>query len=333
MEARNLKDNLRIVSHLNMSRIINLLKLYVSYKLSNLTGKAIVWGFPFALDYEPTTACNLRCPECPSGLRNFTRPTGMLAYNNFQQTINQVNKHCFYLMFYFQGEPFLNPSFLDMVSYAKTHNLYVATSTNAHFIDTNKAEQIIASGIDRLIISIDGLGQDTYQKYRVGGDYKKVIAGTKNIVNAKKLSKRGPHIIWQFIVFRHNEHQIKEVKALGKRLGVDEVRIKSAQLYNPDEKADWMPKNKKYSRYANSKAKLPNQCWRLWHASVVTWDGKVLPCCYDKDAQHTMGHLSNFGFKDIWTGKFYRAFRTSIKENRSQHEICRNCGEGQKVWR
>ena len=337
MEARSIKDNINVLRHLNWSRSINIIKVYSSYLLSSIIKRPIHWGIPFSIDFEPTTSCNLRCPECPSGLRKFSRPTGMLEMNRFKKTVDEISKHSFYLMFYFQGEPFLNSNFLEMVTYAKSKNLYVATSTNAHYLTEEKSEEVIASGLDRLIISIDGIDQEAYGKYRIGGHLEKVLEGTKRIVEAKRKQQKGPHIIWQFIVFKHNEHQINDVKDLGKELGVDEVRIKSAQIYEPETKQDWIPDNKGYSRYGKDgtidDTNVPNKCWRLWHTSVFTWDGKVLPCCYDKDADNQMGNLKDLSFKDVWSGKAYKDFRKSILKDRKQNEICRNCGEGMKVWR
>ena len=302
--------------------------------LSSITGKAVHWGVPFSLDFEPTTSCNLGCPECPSGLKKFSRPKGMLDPIFFNQIISQVKGEVFYLMFYFQGEPYLNKNFLEMVNLAKKFKMYVATSTNAHFITEDIANRTVLSGLDRMIISIDGIGQASYEKYRVFGDYSKVISGTKKMVEAKRKLGKGPHLIWQFIVFKHNEHQIEDVKKLGKELGVNEVRIKSAQIYNPEDKKDWIPENLNYSRYPIKEDQIRNSCWRVWHTSVITWDGRVLPCCYDKDAQNQYGKISSSSsWLDIIKSSKAVHFRSELKKNRKSKEICRNCGEGLKVWR
>ncbi|WP_163363969.1 radical SAM protein, partial [Klebsiella aerogenes] len=92
-----------------------------------------------------------------------TRPTGMLQKNFFEQTIDDIYKEILYLIFYFQGEPYLNPDFLDMVAYAHKKGIYTATSTNAHYLTDEKAKKTVESGLDRLIISIDGTTQDVYE--------------------------------------------------------------------------------------------------------------------------------------------------------------------------
>ena len=99
----------------------------------------------------------------------------MLQQNFFKDTIDQLHKDLWYLVFYFQGEPYLNPSFLDMVKYASQKKVYTATSTNAHYLNDENAKRTIESGLDRLIISIDGTTQEVYQQYRVGGQLHKVI--------------------------------------------------------------------------------------------------------------------------------------------------------------
>ena len=94
----------------------------------------------------------------------------MLQKDFFSETIDQLHKELFYLVFYFQGEPYLNPGFLDMVKYAASKKIYTATSTNAHYLTDENAKRTVESGLDRLIISIDGTTQETYQQYRVGGN-------------------------------------------------------------------------------------------------------------------------------------------------------------------
>src|SRR5204862_4056083 len=120
----NFNDSINLLWKLTPRRVWNATKVWSSYQCSKLLKKPIQWGYPVSISFEPTTSCNLRCPECPSGLRAFTRPTGMLQKGFFSQTIDQLYKDLFYLVFYFQGEPFLNPDFLDMVKYASQKNIY-----------------------------------------------------------------------------------------------------------------------------------------------------------------------------------------------------------------
>lgn len=334
------KDTFNILNHLSARRVWNLFALKSSFYISRISKKAVLWGSPTSLSIEPTTACNLGCPECPSGLKQFTRPTGKLNLDLHQKMLGQVSKSVFYINYYFQGEPFLHPDFLELIRQAKKHKIYTATSTNAHFIDQKKAEEIIDSGLDRLIISIDGLTQETYQNYRVHGKLEKVIEATKHLIETKKQKNSPtPHLIFQFLAVKPNEHEIPAVFSLGKEMGIDEVRIKTAQLYDYKNGNSLMPENEDYSRYKlqsdgtyKLKYKTGNHCWRMWSGSVLTWDGKVVPCCFDKDAKHVLGSLENADFNSIWNDKKYRAFRQAVLTGRNQIEICQNCSEGTKVW-
>ncbi|WP_019990511.1 SPASM domain-containing protein [Rudanella lutea] len=336
----NLRDGLNFVSKLTPRRVANALKVLASYYRSRQTGRAEAWGLPMSISFEPTTSCNLRCPECPSGLRSFTRPTGMLGEELYKRTIDELHETLLYLIFYFQGEPYLHPQFLELVRYAADRNIYTATSTNAHYLTEANARKTVESGLDRLIISIDGTTQEVYQQYRVGGKLQKVIEGTRQIVRWKKeLKSRTPHIVFQFLVVRPNEHQIAEVRQLARELGVDEVALKTAQIYDYEHGNELIPTLDQYSRYAPQpdgtyriKSGMDNHCWKMWHSCVITWDGLVVPCCFDKDAHHRLGDLQQQSFRALWQGPAYADFRQTLLRSRSEIEMCKNCTEGTKVW-
>ena len=337
----NWNDSVNLLSKLTFRRLWNAAMVYGSYQVSRFTGKPIQWGMPISVSFEPTTSCNLRCPECPSGLRAFTRPTGMLNNDFFSRTINDLHKELLYLIFYFQGEPYLNPDFLKMVQFAHQKGIYTATSTNAHYLTDEKARETVESGLDRLIISIDGTTQDVYEQYRVGGQLNKVLEGTQRIVYwKKKLKSRTPFIFFQFLVVKPNEHQLDDIRKIGKEIGVDQVRFKTAQVYDyENDPHHLIPTIDKYSRYKQDaagkrqvKSGLRNQCWKLWHANVITWDGLVVPCCFDKDATHRLGNLQTQSFREIWQSEAYRDFRNQLTNGRKNIDICSNCSEGLKVW-
>jgi len=335
-----LRDTINFLSKLSARRVFNAASVMASYYLSRLLGRPVQWGLPFTISIEPTTACNLRCPECPSGLRSFTRPTGNLREDFFRNTIDDLYQHLLYLIFYFQGEPYINPQFLDMVQYAHDKGIYTITSTNGHFLNKENARKTIQSGLDRLIISVDGTDQKTYENYRKGGKLEMVLEGARNVVEMKKaMNASTPHIIFQFLVVRPNEHQIPEIFELAESIGVDEVKLKTAQVYDYKNGNPLIPLNQRYARYAKQqdgtyrvKNKLLNHCWKLWHSCVITWDGLVVPCCFDKDASHRLGDLKEEAFPEIWQGHGYHQFREQLFRGRDQIDICTNCTEGCKVW-
>jgi radical SAM protein with 4Fe4S-binding SPASM domain len=211
-----------------------------------------------------------------------------------------------------------------------THNV---VSTNGHFLSEENSEEIIRSGLNKLIISIDGLDQETYSSYRVNGSVNRVIDGLKNVTRAKKRHNSSLKIEIQFLVNKFNEHQIQKVRELAKRVHAS-LSLKSMQIINKKDIASWMPSDRRFRRYKIKegeyaiKNSLPARCARLWFNPVITWDGKVVPCCFDKNAEHIMGDLNQDSFGEIWNGTKYRIFRKSIFSGRSMIEMCRNCTSG-----
>lgn len=333
-------DSLRFIRKMTIRRGWNFGLVLSSYFLTRWTGRAIQWGVPATISIEPTTACNLRCPECPSGLRQFSRPTGNLKADFFRKTIDELHRELFYLIFYFQGEPYINPNFLEMVEYANEKGIFTTTSTNGHFLNDENARRTVESGLDRLIISVDGTSQGTYESYRIGGKLETVLQGAKNVVKwKKKLGKSHPHLIFQFLVVRPNEHEIPEIYRLAKEIGINEVKLKTAQVYDFENGNALIPTIEKYARYRENgdgtwaiKSALANHCWKLWHSCVITWDGLVVPCCFDKDATHRLGDLKKQTFKDLWRGAEYQKFRRQLLGGRDKIDICTNCTEGCTVF-
>lgn len=317
------------------ARLLNFFKLHFSYRLSLLRFKPKLWGFPWAVSIEPTTACNLKCPECPSGSGNLNRPSGNLSQRNYEEIIKKIPRQTSYLTLYFQGEPYLNKHFFDMVKFAKQQRMFVATSTNGHFLNEGQAAKTIASGLNKLIISLDGADAETYLHYRRGGEFEKVISGIKQLVDKRnKMKSLLPLIVIQFLVFKQNEHQIKNIEQLARELGADVLELKTAQHYDFEDGNEFMTSIKKYSRYRKNKdgkyiakSKLRNRCLRLWTSCVITWDGSVVPCCYDKDARYCFGNILQLGFKNIWKGEAAQKFREKLWKSRKTIGICSNCHE------
>jgi len=298
-------------------------------------------ALPMSLSFEPTTSCNLRCPECPSGLRSFTRPTGMADGKLLVPLLEELKSGLVYVNLYFQGEPTLNPAFESLVAACKSHRLYTSTSTNGHYLTPERANSIVTAGLDRLIISIDGTTQEAYSAYRVGGKLSKVLEGTQHVLEARRMAgKRTPHVVWQFLAVGPNEHQVPEIHQLAKELGVDEVDIKTAQIDAPADGHPLLTKSPALRRYDRDPSTgtwhlrnaLENACWRMWQGCVVTWDGQVVPCCFDKDAHHSMGNVGDLSFATIWNSPAYVQFRSQLFNDRGAIDMCRNCSEGTQVF-
>ncbi|MCO6495969.1 MAG: SPASM domain-containing protein [Bacteroidetes bacterium] len=333
-------DAFQFLKVLNRQRIRNAIGLFRSYKQAKKKVPKEVKYFPAALNIEPTTSCNLRCPQCPSGLRAFTRPTGMMHLELAEKLIEELAPNLMFLTLYFQGEPYLNKDFNKMVSLAADKKIYTITSSNGHFFKNKElAEEVVNSGLNRLIISIDGVTQESYAHYRIGGQLEKALEGTREIMEAKKrLKSTTPYVVWQFIVFKHNQHELPAIKKLSKEYQVDGLQIKTAQVYDYETGDDWIPDDTSMSRYKKIDGKfvfknsLLNHCWKMWHSAVVTWDGGVVPCCFDKDGKHNFGNVNEHSFTEIWQGPKYMGFRQKLFMGRKEIDICKNCSEGTKVF-
>lgn len=309
-----------------------------SFILSRITRKPIVWGLPISYSIEPTNHCNLKCPECPSGLGSLTRPIGLLKQDEFKNWIDQIKSTGFYVQLFFQGEPFINKQLPQMIKYAQENKVYISISTNGHFINQSNVDFVLDNAPDKLIYSVDGLDEESYQNYRVGGTFKQADEGLRTLIkrkNERRLKK--PFVEFQFIVMKQNEHQLDEVLNYGKEAGVDKVVFKTMQISNYENAVKFLPSNKKYSRYTvengsyKIKNKMKNHCFALWRTSVLTWDGKVVPCCFDKDAEYNLGSLNGKSFQQIWKSDEYNQFRQRVLDSRKSINICTNCTEGLKI--
>jgi len=329
---------INLLKYFSVKRFYNAVKILTSFTLSRIIRKPIVWGMPISFSIEPTNHCNLKCPECPSGLGALTRPLGLLRSDDFKNWIDQIKDTGFYVQLFFQGEPYINKNLPEMIKYAQQYKIYVSISTNGHFINANNIDKILEAAPDKLIYSVDGLDEETYQNYRVGGTFAQVDSALRNLVKRKRqLKLKKPFIEFQFIVMKQNEHLLEKVKTYCKEVGVDKLVFKTMQISSYENALKFLPTNKKYRRYIiddNSfriKAEVKNHCFALWRTAVITWDGKVVPCCFDKDADFTMGILNGKSFYEIWNSENYNKFRKSILTDRKQNKMCTNCTEGLKI--
>jgi radical SAM protein with 4Fe4S-binding SPASM domain len=259
----------------------------------------------------------------------------MLDSLQYKTMIGLLGDYLTYLHLYFQGEPYLHPQFLELVEAADQKRIFTATSTNAHYLNAENVDKTLNSGLKQLIVSVDGITQEVYEKYRIGGNLQKVTDGIRLLTQTRK--ERGlkfPRIVLQFLVTGKNEHQIPDLYKWASQLGVDEIQLKTTQIYNFENGSELIPQEEKYSRYQRIgedkwklKKNIVNKCWRMWQGTVITWDGKMVPCCFDKDASNVMGKLDENDPKVIWKNSSYQLFRKQLLRDRTEIEMCRNCTE------
>ena len=329
---------INLLKYFTVRRAVNTVKIVSSFHLSRILRKPIVWGMPISYSIEPTNHCNLQCPECPSGLGTLTRPLGLLKTDDFKKLIDEISNTGFYIQLFFQGEPYINKNLSEMIKYSQSKKVYVSISTNGHFVNEKNVDLVLDNAPDKLIFSVDGLDEESYQMYRVGGTFEQADKGLRSLINRKK--ERGlkkPFVEFQFIVMKQNEHQMDDVRKYCKEVGVDKLVFKTMQISSYENALKFLPTNKKYRRYVlenNSfriKNEIKNHCFALWRTSVITWDGRVVPCCFDKDAENEIGIVNGKAFVDIWHSEKYADFRRKILSSRKSVPMCTNCTEGLKV--
>lgn len=327
-----------VFKFINILKVANFGLISVSYGLSRIFHSNIYAGVPYFISFEISSICNLNCSQCERGAGSINRKNKFFDFNLYKNILKVNGKYMINTILYFQGEPLLNKQFYDYVSEAKKYNIYTQTSTNAQLIDDEIAEKLILCGLDKIIISIDGITQNSYSKYRLGGDINKVINAIDKIVEAKKkYNSNYPIIEAQFIVFSHNENEIESFKKFCKEHKVDKCTLKTAQLIDANKDFYLLPKNEKYSRYKKcndkwiTKKGIKHPCFRTWGGAVIDSDGNVVPCCFDKNCNLVFGNLNekeyNYNIATILKNDKAKKFREKLISNRASINICNNCNE------
>ncbi|MDZ7332493.1 MAG: radical SAM protein [candidate division KSB1 bacterium] len=322
-------------------RIANFLKLLMGLGISSIMRKSRVWGIPAVLVVEPTALCNLRCPQCLVGLGRITRQRKVLDINLYKKVLDQIGDRLWYLLLYNQGEPFFHPQFLELIRLAKQRGIYVSTSTNGHFLsDEATLIELVQSGLDVIIVSVDGSDPASYSAYRQNGDFQRVIAGITQLIHVRtQLHRKAPKVLLQCLVTKHNEHQMPAMRRLAAKLKVDRLLFKTLQIEEHESAEQFLPEEPAFRRYQGqagtngAKKSLNGKCFRLWYSAVLLSDGRLVPCCFDKNAHHDYGQVRlDNEFESIWKSNASHQFRAAILQRQSSLDICENCTAHQKIY-
>ena len=334
--SRRIKYIVSVYKTLNFKRVVNYLKLQFSFCVTKIVGKVWHCGKPYALSIEPSGICNLKCPECPVGANVLNRVGGIMELEIFKKIINESQPYVCWLNLYFQGEPFLNPQLFEMIKETKKHKVFSIISTNGHFLDAENCSKIIDFALPEIIISVDGISDTSYSKYRIGGDLQKVKEGITRLIEKRdKENSNFPFVTIQFLVFKHNENEIADIIRWCKKNSVDRLILKSAQMNDFGAGNVELPTIKKYSRYKRDatgklimKKRLLNQCFKQWSSAVFSHNGEMTICCFDKKMEHSIGNITNQTMQQLWKSEKIKNLRNIIYKDKKIIEICNNCPEG-----
>jgi radical SAM protein with 4Fe4S-binding SPASM domain len=296
---------------------------------------------PFSLGIETGNICNLRCPLCPTGAGELTMKKGFMKFALFKQILDQLKYNLVSINLYSWGEPLLNPDLITMIKYAKgiNKNIKIVTSTNLNIQNDSFLRDLIKSEIDEVIVSCDGVTQQTYEKYRIGGSFNLVMQNMELLISFKKEFSSKTDIVWNFLVFRHNEHEIEETKKVAENIGLI-LRIGKMRIYMKDEilkphsesirkYKDWIPDKTEYSAYDKEKyttKKIIKTCRKPWVEISINWDGKVFPCCAVYGDEFSFGDAKENNIRHIWNNRMYAEARKQIiNKKRKATTICGIC--------
>lgn len=323
---------------LSPRKIINflLVKISLTFKLRRSL------GLPFNILIEPTGDCNYECIKCArfSNLYADDGPTDegkSLSFDQFSRIIDEIGDALLTLRLWHYGEPFLNRDLYRMIEYAKRKNIIVALSSNLSMLNEGASEKLVESGLDYLIVAMDGASDASYALYHGKKSFETVMRNLDALVRTKrKLKSSLPLIEIQFIVMKKNEGEVAKIKNIARDLGVDKltyIRLDATYLnferfksFRSEE--DVLPRNKQF-RLNVEAIKRIDFCRIPWEETLIRYSGLVLPCAADYGQRYQMGRLFQVnkyvGFKKIWNSKQYRIFRQEIRDNLNTVDTCCRC--------
>jgi len=302
---------------------------YVLSKKEEKEQKLILKSKPYHIEIEPTNICNLHCPLCSTGIGAKTREKTKLTLENFKKMIDEIKDYALHLSLQNWGESTLVSELPDMIHYASESKIFTRLSSNFSVNFKNDyLEKLITSGLGRLVIDIDGTTQETYEKYRIGGDLKLVLENTKKAVLIKQEKNlKFPIIQARMLVMKHNEHQIEEFRELGKNLKVDEIELGNIQM-NPNSAAEkWLPNNLDYVYETYRGERVNTPCHWPWSGLVINSDGGISSCSIVDDGGADFGNIFENKISEIWNNKKYVSARTTWRKDKKPSEItiCNIC--------
>lgn len=309
------RRHLRVfLQHGTPQRWVNLIRV----ELERLQRARLVKGRPYLIFADPTNTCNLRCPLCATGSGRLRGRQAYMGMDTFRRVIDQVAPFALEVFLYNWGEPLLHPHLFDMISHARECNLATNLSSNLNLVRSGDIDGLLDSGLEYLCVSLDGVTQEVYETYRVGGSLQRVLANLKELLEQRhRRGQRIPIVEWQFIVMKHNEHQVPVAKKIARELGVDLIRFVPVVLpfdapNKPDLARVWFPGNPRF-RYHDPEGEPPpfrgDNCFFLYRSLVVHPDGSVAPCCNTYDTQDNFGSLREQDLDQIWNNAPFRSAR------------------------
>ncbi len=329
-------------------------KAYFNWALANmemLRRKTRIKARPLKTTIDITNVCQLRCPLCPTGLEAHDRESTHFDFDKYMKLIDEIGDYLFFLDFYNWGEPLLHKRIEEFIQVARKKNISCGISTNLSLkLTDERIRKIINSGLNEMVVSVDGASQEVYEKYRRRGDFDLVITNMRRFVELKReMGVQTPCITWRYLVFGFNEHQIETARALSEEIGVDSFVVTSAYLDEgfypvPESERksmnDWQPTLPDYQLYSGQKEdgtfipkykpNIPNRCDWHYMSSAINADGNIAPCCALFSSENDFGTFDateENSYMNVLNNDKYTAIRAKFNGERSESTelVCEKC--------
>lgn len=279
----------------------------------------VVEAVPWRIVLEPTNICNLRCASCSS--KEGHMPRGMLTAANAAHFLRDLWPYLVQVNLFNYGEPLLNPELPEIIALLHDHGVGTHVHSNFNRLDREFADRIIDAGLDFLVASIDGVTQDVYERYRVGGSCERALANLAEFVRRRDVRGQAwPRIIWRMLSFPHNLHQINSAREMARELGTDDFAVAPGGLNG----TVWTSDGHIVDSAPLADARPP-YCRDLYDFPVIHWDGTLLPCCFANTPEFAWGHLTDMVWRDAFNNPGFRRARR-LARGEPEDGPCLRCG-------
>jgi radical SAM protein with 4Fe4S-binding SPASM domain len=296
--------------------------------------KIDVRSYPWELFIDPVNICPLRCPLCNTGRGLVPRTKMMMSFQSFKKYVGPLVPYLYKIKLFNYGEPFLNPELFDMITFARSANIAVQVNSNLNVWNESFAEACVRSGLDTLVVSFDGVTQDVYQSYRIGGDVDKVKRAVESVAAARrKLNSKTPHLVLQFLMHPRNVHEYEAVAVYAAKIGaLFFPQPITFDIQDDTQRSRWLPPDEAASHYdrvklIKKKDRPEKGCGFLWNNPVINVDGGISPCCHVFYKSTDFGNLEEDSFIGIWRNEQFRAARKMQHDKKKSDApiVCSRC--------
>jgi MoaA/NifB/PqqE/SkfB family radical SAM enzyme len=305
-----------VVQHGSVSKLANIALVEAEMRMR----KVRMRGLPYYYIIDICNVCNLRCPLCPTGNGRLDRKQDFISTDEYRRILDRVKDYALVVSIYNHGEPFLNPDVFDIIALTSQQNIACNASSNLNWPRPVDVKDIVRSGLGYLTVSLDGVSQDVYSQYRVRGNVAEVFSNLRELLAVRKaLRSKTPYVEWQYIVFKHNEHEMQRARELAAEIGVDLLRFISPgvppeDMHDKSLQDKWMPENPIYhGRHPKLSEKrgyvFDQACFYLYRSMFIYTGGGVTPCCFAHDEKHDFANIFDQSVQEIWNNESYQSAR------------------------